>query len=120
MKEEAETGYFQYGKAYQEIGAIPEKAMKDVKDLFSGLCDGIRGIGSFGTSGSRKLKDGAIQYDLRLFALRMEHNKKAHDLIREIVKKHDIQWLEYELLKKKEENNLFIISSDNKLWGIVW
>ena len=114
------TGYYHFGKPYEKVGTIPEKAIERVKELFFNLCNGMPGIGSFGTSGSRTIDDGAVQYDLSLDRLRMDHYEKVHDMIRKLAAEYDLPWLENELLEKEPGNNYFIISPNGELWGIIW
>jgi len=119
-KKKEKPRYHHYHKPYRKIGKIPEKALDEVKSLLLNLCEGMPGIGSFGTSGTHELSDGAIGFDLRLDVLRMEHNSEAQNLIKEAAKKYDIPWLVKELLERKTEDNLFIISLDGELHAIVW
>jgi hypothetical protein len=112
--------YFHYEKPYELAGKIPEAGMAEVKKFLIDLCEGIPGVGCFGTGGAHTMKNGAIDFDLRLFALRMRYNKKAQEMVTEISEKYDTPWLKHLLLEKEPEDNLFIISPDGEVWSIIW
>ena len=118
MKKKAR--FTHYGKSYNFIGAVPKKNVEIVRIFLQRLCDGMPGVGGFGTSGSHNVGGGHLGFDLSLCKLRMDHNKKAQDLIREAANVCRIPWLEKVLLKTEPEYNQFIFSTDGELWAIVW
>lgn len=113
--------YAHYGKPYEFAGKIPVNGIDEVRKFLIGLSNGIPGIGCFGTSGAHtRVGDGAVGLDLNLDALRMKHNEKVHHLIREMSKKYDIPWMEYLLLEKEPDDNLFIVAPDGEVWALLW